>query len=159
MKLSKIKPNPNNPRQITKDALDRLAESINRDPEFMEIRPIVIDKDNVIVGGNQRYNAIRQLGMTDIPDTWVLRADTLTPEQIRRFILVDNSIPGMSGDWDVDLLANEWELPELQDLGFNLDDLGLSDGDDVCLDDEAKPQNKEDEQTIVCPKCGFEVKV
>ena len=159
MKLSEIKPNPNNPRQITAEAVQRLAESIKRDPEFMELRPIIVDADGIIVAGNQRYRAIKQLGKKEIPDEWVRRADTLTEEQRRRFILVDNSIPGMSGDWDVDLLANEWELPELQDLGFSLDDLGLSDGDEVCLDGEARPQNKEDEQTIICPNCGSEVKV
>jgi len=125
VKLSKIKPNPNNPRQITAEAVQRLAESIERDPEFMELRPIIVDADGIIVAGNQRYRAIKQLGKKEIPDEWVRQADTLTEEQRRRFILVDNSIPGMSGDWDVDLLANEWELPELQDMGFSLDDLGL----------------------------------
>ena len=155
MKLSKIKPNPNNPRQITKEALQRLAESIARDPEFMEIRPIVIDKDNIIVGGNQRYNVMKQLGMVDIPDSWVVRAEKLTSEQIRRFILIDNSIPGMSGDWDIDILANEWELPELQDLGFSLDDLGL--GDDPNFEPGTEEeQGKLDElspKMVKCPHC------
>jgi len=155
VKLSEIKPNPNNPRQITAEAIQRLAESIERDPEFMELRPIIIDADGIIVAGNQRYRAIKQLGKKEIPDEWVRQADTLTEEQRRRFILVDNSIPGMSGDWDVDLLANEWELPELQELGFSLDGLGLADDPNFEPGTEEE-QGKLDElspKMVKCPHC------
>lgn len=121
MKVTDIRPNPKNPRHIDDEALDRLKNSIRRDPQFMELRPIVVDVDGMILGGNMRYRAIQGLGMTEIPDGWVVRADSLTPEQQRRFILVDNAPDGMSGSWDDDMLKDGWSEDELKDLGFDFD--------------------------------------
>ena len=108
MKLHQIKPNPDNPRKIATEAMERLKESIRRDPEFMRLRPIVVDESGTILGGNQRHAAITALGMTEIPDDWVRRADDLTDEQRRRFVIVDNGPEGMSGEWDLELLAADW---------------------------------------------------
>lgn len=150
MKLSDIKLKDRNPRTITPEALSKLAESIKRDPEFMVLRPMVIDNDNIIIGGNQRYKAIELLDMQEVPDNWVVKAGSLTQEQLKRFVVIDNAPSGMAGDWDLDMLKEDWELPELTDLGFNeyqFDDLSIAG-----LDTEQ--DIKEDNQytkTIVAP--------
>ena len=123
MQIKEIKPNPDNPRTIKDEAFKKLCESIKRDPEFMVIRPIVVDDNGVILGGNMRYRAIQHLGMKEVPDDWVVKASNLTEEQQRRFIIVDNAPTGMAGDWDIDMLANKWDIPELLELGFDLDSL------------------------------------
>jgi hypothetical protein len=120
MKLSKIKPNPKNPRKISPEALDRLKRSIERDPGFMRLRPIVVDGDGMILGGNQRYAAIKALGMKEIPAEWVKTAADFTEDQKKRFLIVDNSTPGMSGQWDSEMLET-WDADELEDLGLSAD--------------------------------------
>lgn len=121
--MDTIKLRERNPRTITAKAFAKLCASIQRDPQFMEIRPIVVDEEGVILGGNMRFRACQQLGMTELPDSWVIRASKLTPEQRRRFVLVDNAPEGMAGEWDTDILAADFELEELGDLGFDLADV------------------------------------
>lgn len=120
MKTNDIKLNPDNPRNITDEALEKLKESISRDPEFMELRPIIIDKNNMVLGGNQRLKAIRALGYKEIPVNWVKKADTLTEEQYNRFILVDNAPEGMQGEWDYGKLIEDsvwnYNKPHKSDL-------------------------------------------
>ena len=118
MKLSSIKPNEKNPRRISKPALEKLCESIKRDPQFMELRPIIVDERGIIIGGNQRYRACLELGMEEVPDTWI-RSGKFTAEQRRRFIIIDNAPEGMAGYWDIDTLRSDFDLPELEDLGIN----------------------------------------
>ena len=79
--LASLKLNERNPRTISKDAFQKLRDSVERDPHFMELRPIIIDETNTILGGNQRYRAAVANGMKDIPDTWVKQAKDLTPAQ------------------------------------------------------------------------------
>lgn len=123
MKVSKLKLAERNPRQISDEALARLGESIVRDPEFMELRPLILDNNNVVRAGNQRLKAIRQQGFKDIPDSWIRYADNLTPEQLQRFQLVDNAPSGMAGDWDLQLLTNDWNMDDLEKLGFDTQEL------------------------------------
>lgn len=120
MNINQIKPNPDNPRTISKEALVKLKASIERDPQFMRLRPIVIDENNMVLGGNQRYRACCELGLTDLPDDWVVRATDLTDEQRKRFVLIDNAPEGMSGEWDLDTLVRDWDRIELSDLGFEI---------------------------------------
>lgn len=119
VRVETLRFNERNPRKITAAALQKLCESIRRDPEFMRLRPIVVDDENVVLGGNQRLRAIRELGMIEIPGDWVAKASDLTPEQRRRFVLVDNAPEGMAGSWDYEILGADFELPELEDLGFD----------------------------------------
>jgi hypothetical protein len=79
---------------------------------------MVIDADGVILGGNMRFKALQHLGFKEVPDEWVKRADELTEDERRRFIIADN-VSG--GDWDVDDLAANWDRDELQDWGLELD--------------------------------------
>jgi len=128
VQLDSLTPNEKNPRAIGKAELAKLAESIRRDPEFMRLRPIVIDEQGVILGGNQRFAACREIGMTEVPADWVCQAKDLTDEQRDRFILIDNAPQGMAGVWNWDLLAEHWDAGELGELGFDLSGMNLEGG-------------------------------
>ena len=114
MKLTAIKQNPNNPRSINKHKFDKLVKSIEEFPRMLELRPIVLNKDNIVLGGNMRLKACRQLGLSEVP---VVYADDLTDEEQRQFIIKDNV--GF-GDWDYDMLANEWQNGQLIEWGLDV---------------------------------------
>lgn len=116
IKVSKLKLRDRNPRKITDEKMLLLEASISRDPEFMLYRPIVVDDNSIVLGGNMRLRAIRNLGMIEIPNDWVVKVKDLPPEKQRRFILVDN----MSyGEWDADIMKMDWTPEELSDVGFD----------------------------------------
>jgi len=117
MKLSEIKLNPNNPRVIKDDRFKKLVKSISEFPKMMSLRPIVINADNIVLGGNMRLKALKELGYKDIPDEWVKRAEDLTEEETRRFIIADNV--GF-GEHDWEMLANEWNVEELSEWGLDM---------------------------------------
>lgn len=117
MKLTDIKPNPDNPRVIRDEKFKRLCNSIQDFPKMMELRPIVVDSDNVVLGGNMRLKALQSLGFKDVPDSWVKRAEDLTEEEKKRFIITDNA--GF-GEWDWDMLANEWNADDLVQWGLDV---------------------------------------
>jgi len=119
MKLSAIKQNPNNPRSINKDKFNKLVKSIEEFPRMLELRPIVLNKDNIVLGGNMRLKACKHIGLTEVP---VVYADDLTEEEQRQFIIKDNV--GF-GDWDWELLANEWDVSDLNDWGLDLPDMDV----------------------------------
>ena len=114
VKIGKIKNNPNNPRLIKDDKFKKLVKSIKEFPEMLEIRPIVVDKDNIVLGGNMRLRACQEAGLKEVH---ILQADKLTEKQQREFIIKDNV--GF-GEWDWDDLANEWDVDELEDWGLDL---------------------------------------
>ena len=109
VKISQVKTNPNNPRLIKDDKFKKLVRSIKEFPEMLEIRPIVVDKDNIVLGGNMRLRACKEAGLKEVH---IVKADQLTKEQQREFIIKDNV--GF-GEWDWDDLANEWEVDELEE--------------------------------------------
>lgn len=121
LKLSAIKQNPNNPRSINKDKFAKLVKSIEEFPRMLEIRPIVLNKDNIVLGGNMRLKACKQIGLTEVP---VIYADDLSEEEQRQFIIKDNV--GF-GDWDWELLANEWDVDDLSDWGLDVPKEGATD--------------------------------
>ena len=134
VKISDIKPNPNNPRQIKDDKFIKLVNSIKEFPDMLDLRPIVVNKDMVVLGGNMRLKACKDAGLKEVP---IIIADKLTPEQEKEFIIKDN-VSG--GEWDWGMLANEWNSEDLDDWGvdvggFDLDadklgeDFTLPDGD------------------------------
>ncbi len=128
MKLSDIKPNPNNPRLIKDDKFKKLVNSIKEFPKMMELRPIIINNDGIALGGNMRLKALKELGYKDIPETWVKRAETLTEEEARRFIIADNV---GSGEHDWDILANEWDAEQLKDWGLDIPEFAVKQLADV----------------------------
>jgi hypothetical protein len=121
MKLSNLKPNPNNPRIIKDDKFKKLVKSIEEFPEMMSKRPIVCvtDVDGKIypLGGNMRLKALQELKYKEVPDEWVQMADEWTEEQRREFVIKDNV--GF-GEWDWEQLANEWDAEKLEEWGLDL---------------------------------------
>jgi ParB-like chromosome segregation protein Spo0J len=113
-KLTEIKPNPDNPRVIRDENFQKLVNSIKEFPEMLDLRPIVVNKDMVILGGNMRFRACQEAGYNEVP---VVVADNITKEQEREFIIKDN-ISG--GDWDWEILANEWNETELDGWGLDV---------------------------------------
>jgi len=114
IKISQVKTNPNNPRLIKDHKFKKLVKSIKEFPEMLEIRPIVVDKDNIVLGGNMRLRACQEAGLKEV---YILKASQLTEKQQREFIIKDNV--GF-GEWDWDDLANEWDAEELEDWGLDL---------------------------------------
>lgn len=132
--ISKLQSNPNNPRSIKKDKLEKLKASIASFQEMMELRPIIVDENWMVLGGNQRYQAIKSLGLTEIPATWVKQVSTLTEEQKHEFIIKDNA---SFGEWDWEMLANEWDERLLNDWGLDLPDMSAVDE----IEDKDKPES------------------
>lgn len=114
VKLDLIKLNPNNPRLIKDDKFKKLVQSIVDFPQMLEIRPIVVNADMIILGGNMRYKACKEAGIKEIP---VIIADNLTEEQQKEFLIKDN-VSG--GEWDLEVLANEWDSEQLESWGLDL---------------------------------------
>ena len=114
LNLNDIKLNEKNPRTINKRQLDKLVKSVQEFPEMTELRPIVVDENNTILGGNMRYRAMQKLGMSTAE---VVRVTGLTDEQKREFVIKDNVA---FGDWDWDALANEWDAEQLDEWGLDI---------------------------------------
>jgi hypothetical protein len=130
--IGTIIPNPSNPRIIKDDKFKKLVRSIKEFPEMLELRPIVVDSNMVVLGGNMRLKACIAAGLKDIP---IIVADQLTEEQKAEFIIKDNV--GF-GEWDWDQIANEWEIEKLDAWGLdipNFDDQidELEDGEEIEL--------------------------
>ena len=114
VKITEIKSNPNNPRIIKDDKFKKLVKSIQEFPQMLKLRPIVVNKDMVVLGGNMRLKACKEAGLKEVH---ILKADELTDEQQKEFIVKDNV--GF-GEWDWDILANEWDTDKLEDWGLDL---------------------------------------
>jgi len=121
IKLSDLKVNPANPRLIKDYRFKKLIDSVRDFPRAMPLRPIIVDNDGMILGGNMRYKALLELKYKEIPDTWVRKAEELTDDEKRRFIILDNI---SFGEMDFDMLANEWDEKELLEWGFELPNFG-----------------------------------
>ena len=113
-KISEIKLNPNNPRVCKDDKFKKLVQSIKDFPEMLDIRPIVVNADMVILGGNMRFKACKEAGLKEVP---IIVADNLTEEQQREFLIKDNT---SGGEWDFEMLANEWDVEQLEDWGLDI---------------------------------------
>ena len=114
VKLSEVKSNPNNPRLIKDEKFSKLVKSIKEFPKMLEIRPIVVNDEMVVLGGNMRLKACKEAGLKEIP---IIKASDLTEEQQREFIIKDNV--GF-GEWDWDILANEWDSEYLEEWGLDV---------------------------------------
>ena len=112
--ISEIKENPKNPRVIKGYKFEKLVKSIKDFPKMLELRPIVVNEENIILGGNMRYKAAVEAGLKEV---YIVQAKDLSKKQQEEFIIKDNS---SFGEWDWDLLANEWEVKELSEWGLDL---------------------------------------
>ena len=114
VKISQVKGNPNNPRIIKNDKFKKLVKSIQEFPEMLKLRPIVVDEDMIVLGGNMRLKASKDAGLKEV---WIEVAEGLTEEQKKEFIVKDNV--GF-GEWEWDMLANEWDSVELAEWGLDV---------------------------------------
>jgi hypothetical protein len=114
VKISDVKSNPNNPRIIKDDKFQKLVASIKELPQMLQLRPIVVNEDMVVLGGNMRLKACKEAGLKEIP---IIKATDLSEEQQRSFIIKDNV---GYGEWDWDALANEWDAELLIEWGLDV---------------------------------------
>ncbi len=113
MNINDIRPNPDNPRTIKDAAFKKLVQSIRDFPEMLSIRPIVINKSGMVLGGNMRLEACREAGLIDVP----VKQVNLSEEQEQEFIIKDNL---GYGEWDFDKLHADWDVELLNDWGLDL---------------------------------------
>ena len=169
--INKLKANPNNPRSISKDKFYKLVQSIREFPKMLELRPLIIDENFVVLGGNMRLQALKELGIKQVP---YIQEKELTKEQKDQFIIKDNL---SFGDWDWDILGNEWNNVALNDWGMDIwraDEVDYSpslnpemDYSDVTQEEIekkalelAKQMTKElKQQEAICPKCYHEFNI
>ena len=114
VKISTVKGNPSNPRIIKNDKFKKLVTSIKEFPEMLKLRPIVVDEDMIVLGGNMRLKASKDAGLKEV---WIEVAEGLTEEQKKEFIVKDNV--GF-GEWEWDMLANEWDSVQLAEWGLDV---------------------------------------
>lgn len=142
-KISNLIVNEINPRKINRKAYNALKKSLQDFPEMKQLREIVVDENLTILGGHQRIYALKDLGYSDVT---VKMVTGLTEKQKREFIIKDNA---SSGEWDSDILANIWDMQELEDWGMPAFKL-------ASFDDEKDKQDKGDYKNheVTCPNCG-----
>jgi len=131
VKISEVKSNPNNPRLIRDDKFLKLVNSIKEFPKMLELRPIVVNDDMIVLGGNMRLKACKEAGLKEIP---IIKASELTEDEQRQFIIKDNV---GYGEWDWDMIANEWDAEQLEEWGLDVPNMDAGELDD--LSDKIEP--------------------
>lgn len=143
LQIDTIKENPNNPRVIIDDKYKKLVKSIQDFPQMLRLRPLVIDENNIVLGGNMRLKALRELKYKNVP---CIYAKDLSEEQKKEFIIKDNLA---FGEWDMDILANEWDNDLLKEWGFPALTLYNYDGDiDEFFEGGVVPEEEEGKHVI-----------
>jgi len=147
VKVEKIKSNPNNPRVIKGNKFKKLVQSIKDFPEMLKLRPIVVNKEMIVLGGNMRLKACIDAGLKEV---WIAKAWELTPEQEQEFIVKDNS---SFGEWDWDVLANEWETNDLKDWGIDVwqpeEEIDYGVLDEIDLEEEIQTMYDQTKKSII----------
>lgn len=131
VKISQVKPNPENPRLIKDDKFFKLVRSIQDFPQMLDIRPIVVNDDMIVLGGNMRLKACKEAGLKEVP---IIMASNLTEDQQMEFIIKDNV--GF-GEWDWEDLANNWNVDQLSMWGLDVP-IFLESDQDVTIDEQPK---------------------
>lgn len=130
LNIAAIKPNQENPRFIRDEKFKKLVRSIKEFPEMLDARPLVIDENNVVLGGNMRLKALQAAGVTEVPVKQVLG---WTEEQKKEFIIKDNL---SYGEWDYEMIANHWEQEQLQDWGMDIPEIEIEEEEPEAFDDD-----------------------
>ena len=128
--INKVRTNPNNPRIIKDDKFQKLVKSIQEFPQMLEIRPIVVNDEMIVLGGNMRLKACQEAGLKEIP---IIKASNLTEEQQKEFIIKDNV--GF-GEWDWNDLANNWDANELSEWGLDIPGFAIPPSEDELIGEE-----------------------
>jgi len=139
VKISEVKPNKDNPRTIKDDKFKKLVQSIKEFPEMLKLRPIVVNDDMIVLGGNMRLKACKEAGLKEVP---IIKASNLTEQQQKEFIIKDNV--GF-GEWDWDQLANNWDTEELTEWGLDIPNF---DTDEEFTDKEHKDLSDDLKETF-----------
>jgi ParB-like chromosome segregation protein Spo0J len=148
-KIDKLIASDINPRKINRKQYEALKKSLKDFPEMKQLREIVVDENLTILGGHQRIYALKDLGYSDVT---VKQVTGLTEKQKREFIIKDNTA---SGEWDSDVLANRWDLEELEN--WDMPKFALAGYDD---EQEKSTGDKTKEPKLVdCPNCGEQFEV
>lgn len=170
VEVSKLKNSDYNPRSIREERFKKLKQSISEFPEMLHFRPLVVNDQMEVIGGNMRLLACRELGIKEVP---VIYADHLSPEAQKQFMIKDNL---NYGEWDYDVLANVWDIEALNDWGMDLPTMDSGyvpvyeptiDTNDITeeqiqikakelAEQMVKSQKSAD---VMCPNCGHEFKV
>jgi ParB-like chromosome segregation protein Spo0J len=137
--ISKVKANPNNPRIIKDDKFQKLVKSIQDFPQMLEIRPIVVNEEMIVLGGNMRLKACQEAGLKEVH---IIKASDLTEEQQKEFIIKDNV--GF-GEWDWNELANVWDNEKLNEWGL---DVGVFEGNLDEFFNQPQEEQKQDSGKI-----------
>jgi ParB-like chromosome segregation protein Spo0J len=148
IKIDSIRVNPDNPRVIDESKFEKLKRSLKEAPWMMKLRPIIIDEDGVILGGNMRYQALVANGVKELRDEWVMKAEQLTEEQKHEFIVKDNL---GYGNWDFELLREQYDEKDLEDWGFELLSIGK---EEEPGSGSGEGEGEGESDLIACPECG-----
>ena len=147
VKISEPKPNEHNPRYINKANFKKLVNSLKEFPKMLEVRPLVIDENMIVLGGNMRLKALTEAGFKEV---LVHQITDWTDDEKNQFIIKDNS---SFGSWDWEILANEWNMQKIVDWGVDLPKEMFAD------DDDPVKENMQDEiPQEICPTCGSKMK-
>lgn len=149
MNINEIKFNAQNPRKISEEMFEKLKNSIKEDPQMLEARPLIIDENNMVLGGNMRLRALKDLGYEEVP---VKQVKDWTEEQKRRFIVKDNL---SGGEWDYDLLTAQYDAEELSVWGLEKVEQFIN--EDINFDDIEGNQDRGvalKDIDVTCPHCG-----
>jgi ParB-like chromosome segregation protein Spo0J len=169
MNINQIKPNPENPRIIKDEKFKKLVQSIKDFPEMLNLRPVIVNEDMIVLGGNMRLKACKEAGLKEVP---IIIATNLSEEKQREFVIKDNL---GSGEWDWDNLANEWDDLNLKEWGIiqwdipnynpilnpstNYEAVTEENVDKVTkeLNERMGEMNTQDDLIeVICPKCANE---
>lgn len=138
LKISELKPNPDNPRLIKDEKYQKLVESLKGFPEMADIREIVVNKDYMILGGNMRYKAMKEAGWKEVS----VKVVDLSEDKQKEFIIKDNN---PYGEWDWDIVSHDYELEDLENWAVELPyDMKQTDGSD--------------ESQEICESCGQRIR-
>lgn len=149
--ISKLKLLENNPRKITKEQFEKLCKSLEKDPDFLWKRPCLVNKEGetyTVYAGNQRVRAAKKLKWKEIP---CIIDNELCLKTINERIIKDNK---SYGDFDFDILANEWDLDLLIDAGFTPSELAIA---PIAEIEDKNEENETKKKTTTCPSCGYEI--
>ena len=140
--IAAIKPNEENPRFITDSKFKKLVKSIKQFPEMLETRPLVVDEDMVVLGGNMRLKALKSAGVFEVT---VHQVKGWTEDQKKEFIIKDNL---GYGEWDWDIVANTYEISEVKDWGMDIPNF------DEIEQIENQGDTEEESDPETCKHCG-----
>lgn len=143
VKISEVKNNPSNPRILKDDKFRKLVQSIKDFPKMLEIRPIVVNNEMIVLGGNMRLKACKEAGLKEI---FIIKAEDLTEYQQKEFIIKDNV--GF-GEWDWEQLANEWDNEDLEEWGLDIPDFEIEEESEAKEDDYEEPEDIEELKTDI----------